>query len=108
MENKSPFLAIKQIDTMLKGILREIDLEELKAAEKKAIQSLKHQMVDTRLDIRDYELSETRDEQLKYAHEAKKGVAKAQALMLQADTVFGATDVAHLTARLDQTKDWLR
>lgn len=102
MENTSPFLLMQQVERLIKGILRTADDDLLDAAQKKAVSSIKRLTIDARLDIRDYELSETRDEQLAKMAQAKKRVAQLQATILAAGPVFGPADVAQLTAQLEQ------
>lgn len=101
MENQSPFLAIQQAERQLKSLLRSVDMDLLDQTEKKAILSLKRLAVDTRVDIRDYELSETRAEQLKYATAAKSDLAKLRTAVLSVGSAFSPADVAQLTAELE-------
>jgi hypothetical protein len=107
MDNTSPFLAMQRVEMQLKVLLRSLDVESLGGDEKKATTNIRRLLTDTRLDIRDYELSETRAEQLKHAVEAKKRLAKLQSNILLASTVFGAADVAQLSAQLEQVNGWL-
>lgn len=102
MENTSPFLAMQQVERQLRVLLRGVDTELLEPAEKKAMQSIRRLSTDVRLDIRDYELSETREEQLKCAAAARKRLLKLQASILAAGSVFGPADVAQLSANLAQ------
>ncbi|HEY4161106.1 MAG TPA: hypothetical protein VGM08_03530 [Candidatus Saccharimonadales bacterium] len=102
MENTSPFLAMQRTEAQIKALLRGVDPDLLDPAEKKAVAALRRLTVDARLDVRDYELSETRDEQLKYAAEAKTRLAKLRATILAAGAAFGPADVAQLTAQLEQ------
>lgn len=104
MENNSPFLAIKSFETQLLASLRPIDIYEVPAAERKVITQLKNEVVDARLDIRDYELSETRDEQLRKAHVATRRLEHIRKNILAASeyNVFSAVDVAQLSAQLEQ------
>ena len=103
----SPFLAMKQVEIQLKTVLRGVELESLDAVERKAAVDIKRLVVDIRLDIQDYELSETREAQLKKAGAAKKGLAKLQANILLAGSVFGPADVAHMSAKLEQITGWI-
>ena len=105
--NTSPFLAMQKLDTQLKGMVRFVDVEILEPVEKKALTDIKRLSTDAKLDIRDYELSETREEQLKYAAAAKKRLKKLDHCILAAGNVFGATDVAQLGAQLEQINGWL-
>lgn len=89
-------------------MLRTVDLEMLEPETQRAIKHIRRLVADAKLDARDYELSETRDEQLKNALVAKERLEKLQANILLASNVFGAADVAHLSAQLEQIKEWLR
>jgi len=108
MENQSPFLAMQRIEGEIKVLVRGVDPESLEPTEKKVVTSLRRLVVDARLDVRDYELSETREEQLKCALAAKKRLAKLRAAILAAGITFGPVDVAQLTAGLEQVESWLR
>ena len=94
-------------DTQLKIGLRSVDLEILSTDEKKALQSIKRLSTEVRLDIRDYELSETREEQIKCSVIARQRLAKLQANIIQASSVFSPADVAQLSAQLEQINEWL-
>jgi hypothetical protein len=108
MQNTSPFLAMQRVERELKGLIRAVDTDLLEPTEKKAIASIRRLAADARLDIRDYELSETREEQLKKMHAAQKRLARLQASILAAGPVFGAADVAQLSAQLEQINGWLQ
>ena len=108
MENTSPFVAMQRAETYMKTLLRSIDPDTLEDTERKAVAYMKRLLVDVRLDIRDYELSETRLEQVENAVEAKNRLAKLQACILAAGTVFGPADVAQLSAQLEQINGWLQ
>lgn len=108
MENQSPFLAMQQAETQIKRLLRGVDADLLSPDEKKALASVRRLAVDARLDIRDYELSETRAEQLKCAAAGKRRLGKLQAAILAVGQVFGPADVAHVTAALEQITENLQ
>ena len=110
MDNQSPFLAIKSLETQLSGILSAIDVYDLPAQEAKIISTLKREMVDARLDTRDYELSETRDEQLKNGKVAKKRLEHIRKNILAASeyNVFSPVDVAQLSAQIEQIIENIR
>jgi len=107
---QSPFLLVKSLETQLRGVLSPMDIFSLPAAERRIVTSLKDEVVDARLDIRDYELSETRDEQLGKARDAKRRLEKIRKEILAASeyNVFGAADVAQLSAELEQIIENLR
>jgi hypothetical protein len=105
----SPFLLTTQLVSELKGRLSAIDIYQLPAPERKIVIELQHNLVDARLDTRDYELSETRDEQLNNAKVAKKRLAKVRRGILAASeyNIFSSIDVAQLTATIDHIAERL-
>lgn len=105
MAQTSPFLLVKRIESQLSSQLSYIDVVELATKERKIIAHLRRDMADARLDVRDYELSETRQEQLANAKAAKTRLRTVSAGILAASesNLFGAADVAQLTAQIEQT-----
>jgi hypothetical protein len=99
---------MQRVEGQIKALLRASDPDMLDADEKKAFGRLRRLATDARLDIRDYELSETREEQLKCAVTAKKRLAKLQANILAAGNVFGPADVAQLGAQIEQINGYIR
>lgn len=93
---------MQDVERQLKVLLRSVDADTLAADEKKAVVSIRRLSADARLDVRDYELSETRAEQLQKAAIAKKRIAKLRAAILIASMSFGPADVAQIDAQLDQ------
>lgn len=102
MQTQSPFVLMQRAEVHIKGLLRTLDTDMLDKDERKLMSSLKRLAIDARLDIRDYELSETRPEQVENAVKAKNIVFKLQAAILATGNVFGPADVAHLSAQLEQ------
>lgn len=104
VEQQSPFVLIKAFETQLGSVLSVLDIPSLPKVEQRLITGLKREIVDARLDVRDYELSETRDEQLKNAREAKKRLQRINKDILAASeyNVFSAVDVAQLSALAEQ------
>lgn len=107
--NESPFLLMRGLETQLNGRLAAIDVYGLPEGERKVVTGLKQELVDARLDIRDYELSETRAQQLKNAKAAKNRIKDIQKAVLAASeyNVFGAADVAQLSAQLEHIQERL-
>jgi len=105
--DKSPFLAMQRVEGQIKALLRQTDPDLLGVKEKKAFAKLRRLAVDTRLDIRDYELSETRQEQLKCAEAAKKRLGQLERAILTVGSVFGPADVAQISAQLEQISGWI-
>jgi hypothetical protein len=107
MENTSPFLAMQRVEQQVKLLVRQTDTDAFSMNERKELFALRRLAIDTRLDVRDYELSETRPEQLQNMQEAKKGLAQLEKGILAASAVFGPADVAQLSAQITQISSWL-
>lgn len=110
MSTESPFTAAKYLETQLSGILTQIDVQSLDKDEQRLILALRRDMTDARLDIRDYELSETRDEQLRKARDAKHrlDLVRKGILAVSEYNVFTAVDVAQLGAQIEQISENVR
>jgi hypothetical protein len=108
MEQASPFLAMQRVEGQLKTLLRRVDTDVLEPSERKEFAGLRRLMTDVRLDIRDYELSETRDEQIKCRQAAKKRLGELQKAILAVSVAFSPADVAQVSARLEQIEGWLQ
>ncbi len=104
-----PVLA-KRLEADISLILRKIQLHKLSAKEREALAKLRQALADTKVYVHGYELSETRDEQLWNAKSGKKWLEQARRQILQASesNIFGAIDVAHLSAQIDQIIGSLR
>ena len=91
-------------------ILRKVDQNLLEARARAAIARLGQALIDSRVYSRDYEVSETRDEQLANSKKAGKYLEQARQAILKASEydVFGAVDVAQMTAQIDQAKAELK
>jgi hypothetical protein len=92
----------KELENQLGGILSFIDTDTLPAAERAIVGTIKHQAIDARLEVRDYEYAERRAEQRQSAAAAKKYLEKLQADIVKASesNLFGAADVALLSAHI--------
>lgn len=98
---------MQRVELLLKSVLRSMDMDSLDLNEKKVVANIRRLMVDARLDVRDYELSETRQEQLKKAAAGKRRLTKLQGNILAASMVFGPADVAQISAQLGQIESHL-
>lgn len=100
---QSPFLLAKRLSADVLHLLVQIDASELAIPEQQKLERLKNALIDARLEIQDYELAETRDNQLRNAKNAQKYLAKIKNTITDSDlNVFGAVDVAHLSAQVEQ------
>jgi hypothetical protein len=106
MANDSPSALIKQVDNQINMILRKLNLRQVSDREVKLLASLRQNLSDARIYAHDYELSETREEQVENSKKAQKFLESVRQQILRASefNIFGPIDVAHLSAQLDQAK----
>lgn len=108
-ETVSPFILVRRLEGDVLRLLSYIDAYELAIGEQQEVSTLKNRLIDARLEIQDYELAETREYQLENAKNAKKYLNQVQAgIVKNPANIFGAVDVAHLTAYIGQIVDNLR
>jgi hypothetical protein len=100
MASISIFQETKELETQVNGILSAYDLADMAREERDMIIMLKNQLIDARLDARDYEYAQTRAEQLQAAKEGKERLEQVQAAIVKTSEfgLFGAVDVAQLSA----------
>jgi hypothetical protein len=92
------------------SILNALDIDMLDSGQLKLVGTIKRLLADTRLDIRDWEMSESREEMQENAQEALKRLEQARASILLASEhgMFSAIDIAELTALFDHIAAELR
>ena len=73
------------------------------------IKLLRRDVIDARLDIRDYELAETRAEQVRIGKDASKRLKQIEQSILGASqyNIFSAIEVAQLSAAIAQLQEHL-
>jgi hypothetical protein len=100
----------KKLDSEISLILRKRDISRLPAKLREQLSQLRQNMSDARIYITDYELSETREDQIKNSKKAKMYLDGAAANILTASQhdIFGPVDVAQLSAQIEQMKADLR
>lgn len=94
----------KELETQINGIMSSFDVTDLPAKQRELVAQLKHQLVDVRLDARDYEYAQTRAEQSQAAVAGRKRLAELHKGVLKASehNMFGAVDTAQISARIEQ------
>lgn len=102
--NDSPYLLTKALETSLNSVLSALDIYSLQTAPQKLVNAIKRELVDARLDVRDYELSETREEQLGNAKHARTRLKKLDRDIIAASeyNIFSSVDVAQISANIEQ------
>ncbi len=97
-------MLVTRLVTDVGGLVVAFDIDGLSRGQQHEIALMKRVLADARLDVRDYELSETRAEQLEKATTARKRLDELRHLILRASEygVFGAIDVAQTSAQIDE------
>jgi ribosome-binding factor A len=106
VQSKAPSAAVKDLDRQIRSILRPIDVPKLDKGLRDNLSKMQQDLSDARVYASDYELSETREEQLDNAKQAKKYLNKVNRAVLNGSEydIFNALDVAHLSALIDQIR----
>ena len=101
---QSPFELMRKLTVQLGGVLSPIDMHAMPQDTQKAALPIRQQLIDARLEVRDYELAETRAEQRKAAEGAKERLETLQQSILAASElgIFSAADVAQFSAQIQQ------
>jgi hypothetical protein len=104
VQEQSPSVMAKQLDNHIARLLRRFDPARQPSHAREAITELRQNMIDAKIYTNDYELSETREEQLQNAKQAKKWLEEARKNILTASQydIFNAVDTAHLSAQAEQ------
>lgn len=103
----SVLVLMRALEARINGVLSALDLYDLPVEERKIVKSIKSDLTDARLDIRDYEVADTLAEQTRMGKQAQKRLEKIRKEILAASeyNVFNAVDVALYTAQLEQIVD---
>jgi len=101
---------LRDVSAQLGAILSPIDLHILPSLTQKAVLPIRQQIIDARLEVRDYELAQTRAEQLALVRPAHERLEALHHSILAASThgIFGAADVAHLSAQIQHVISLLK
>ena len=94
----------------MNSILSSFDIDVLSREERDIALSIKQLLDHVRLGARDYDFADTKYEQEQSAVETKQYLEQLQALVLKGSeyNLFGAVDVAHASARIQQIISKLR
>ena len=100
----SPLKLMQGLNTQFSAILSPIDMHSLPRETRELVLPIRQQIIDARLDIRDYELAETRTEQLRLRGSAVERLTGLQERVLTASShgIFGPADVAQISAHIQQ------
>lgn len=105
-----PSRLAKELEAQIRRSLRNIDMAKADKKIKDLIAELMQVLNDAKTYVHDYELSETREEQLNNAKRAKHFLERAgkDVLSLSEHGFFSAIDVAHISAQIDTISTALR
>jgi hypothetical protein len=100
----------KELEAQVTRLFTVHDITTLPHVQKELVNTVKHQLVDARLDIRDFEYAQSRVEQLEYAAESRPRLEELHRNILKASEygLLSAIDIAHVSARLQQLQSHLR
>ena len=100
---------VQEMEKQVRQIVSFLDPAELPRVQQDLLNTIKYQIVDARLDARDYEYAQTRADQLKHAQAGRKRLEQLERSILKASeyNLFGAVDVAHISARLEHIRSML-
>lgn len=90
----------RQLDRRIKGILHDVDVEQLSLEKRELIAKLKLACGEVKLDVRDYEYAQTRAEQEKWLKIAHHNLRALETLLLLLDDIFGPADIADLSSQV--------
>lgn len=104
MQHASPYDMAKTIERALTSVLSGIDVANLDPGPGSIVGALKRQATDMRLEVRDYELAETRAEQIERARDGRQRLEDLRKHILAASQydLFSAIEVAQVSAHIDR------
>lgn len=104
MADTSPYDQAKELVRQLNSILSSLDIDSLSREERDLAVGIKQLFDHVRLGARDYDYADSRYEQEQSAVETKQYLEQLQAAILKASefNLFGAVDVAHASAHIQQ------
>lgn len=109
MEHHSPYETARRLETELKAAVVTADQDALGAEGRKLVASLRAEALDARLDVRDYELAQTRSERDRHGKAARRRLEHVRHMVVAASDyqLFSGAAVARLSAQIDRLADQL-
>jgi len=109
MAVESAYSKAKRIDGDIGRILSGAHVHEQDAKIRSHIHELKQELTEMRIEVRDYELADTRVEQQKFGVLAHKRLAEIEAHMLALSqyNIFNPIEIVELSARIDMLRQEL-
>jgi hypothetical protein len=109
-EPATPLEQLHQIEMFVRSLLSELTDDELEVAARHAVRDIRQTVANARKFLRDYDREEDARLQARILPQCLACLATLRQDILDASQydVFGAVDVAHLTATIDQLIERLR
>jgi len=100
----SALVLMTRLANQLGGLVSALDIDLIGKETQKALNAIKHLAAEARLDVRDYEMSDSRADMEKNARIAVKRLEelRGQILLASEHGIFSAVDVVVLSAQLDE------
>ncbi len=110
---RSMYQQLRQVEFMLKGFRRNIDLQDLETSSRKSLEVVRQQLQLAQAVAKDYEFVESEEDtraQVRLLPKVIKALEQLRAGILKSSEydLVGAVDVAQLTSQLDELTDRLR
>lgn len=101
---------IKKLEAEVRTLLRAYDLRKLPSKERTVLTNLMQNFEDARIYANAFEASEKPEDRRKNASQSRKWLEQARKNILSASefNVFGAVDVASLSAQIEQALQSLK
>lgn len=99
----SALTQMTRLNTQLSGLLTALDIDIIGRETGKTIHRVKQLSNDARLDVRDWEMADTRTDMDKHARNAVKRLDQLRAgiLKLSENGIFNSIDVIDMSAQVD-------
>ena len=101
---------VKKLEAEVRSLLRAYDLRKLPAKQRTVLINLMQNFEDARIYANTFEASEKPEDRRKSAGQSRKWLEQARKNILSASefNVFGAVDVASLSAQIEQVLQGLK
>jgi hypothetical protein len=107
---ESTLVAFRQIETDIRHALQQTEADITGGAGLKAVQTVRKKLELTRKWLQDYELEEDTKKQIRSLLQSIENLELLRSYIVEASqyNLFGAVDVAQLSAKIDQLTERLR
>jgi hypothetical protein len=106
---ESALTLMTRLNMQVGSLLSALDIDLIGKETGKILRLIRRLSEDARLDVRDWEMSDSRVEMEQHAQVAKKRLEELRKQVLKASEhgIFSAVDVVHISAQIDSIEDML-